>query len=170
MGSQRSFISTTLVNKLKLPVVDTVRIHLSTFGSDPVPTEMDVVKCRVQIGAHRLAAKFLIHDQVNREIHCLSLFKVYETLKDRGVCMADTNVNSDSSTNVEMLIGVDYFAKLVLSQCQICGVNTFIILSRVIPFRPLPEWSKPVVNRYKFNSIISDRVICNPPQKLPCGI
>ena len=140
-------------------------LHFSTFGLDPIIIKVDVVKCRVQIGALRFVARFLVHDQVNSKIHCPGLFKVYETLKERGVCMADTNVNADILTNIEMLIRVDYFSKLILNQCRICGVNTFIFLAGVIPFVPLPKWSKPVVNQNQFHPIICDKKICNPPRE-----
>ena len=36
-GPQRSFICAKLANKLKLPVVGTVNMNLSTFGTDPTP-------------------------------------------------------------------------------------------------------------------------------------
>ena len=60
-GSQRSFISQSLASKLKLPLISQISIQLSTFGTEPVLHEFDVVKTRVQIGSHRFVAKFLVY-------------------------------------------------------------------------------------------------------------
>ena len=46
-GLQRSFICAKLANKLKLPVVGTVNMSLSNFGTDPTPKVFHVVRAKM---------------------------------------------------------------------------------------------------------------------------
>ena len=146
-GSQRSFISTSLARELQLPVIATVKIRLATFGSDFSEQELPIVKAKVQIGKRRFTAKFLVYDQINTEISCPGIRKLSETLKSKNVRLADNKIHSDVLTNIELLIGVDYFSKLIQSQRRVLGVSMFVTPAGVIPFGSLPEWTKPVIDR-----------------------
>ena len=114
-GSQRSFICAKLANKLKLPVVGTVNMNLSTFGTDPTPQVFHLVRAKMQIGSRRFTGKLIVHDNVNTEIVSPGIHKVTSMLANKGINLADRHVNGDKLRNVQLLIGVDYFNQIVIS-------------------------------------------------------
>ena len=64
-GSQRSFVSPELVRKLKLPVIEQIPVHLSTFGNDTALHFSDVVKVKVQVGKRRIPINLLVHESAS---------------------------------------------------------------------------------------------------------
>ena len=124
-GSQHSFICAKLANKLKLPVVSTVNMNLSTFGTDPTPQVFHVVRAKMQIGSRRFTGKLIGHDNVNAEIVSPGIHKVTSMLVNKGINLADRHVNGDKLRNVQLLIRVDYFNQIVISQKKVFGVHSF---------------------------------------------
>ena len=109
------FICAKLANNLILPVVSTVNMNLSTFGMDPTPQVFHVVRAKMQIGSRRFTGKLIVHDNVNTEIVSLAIHKGTFMLANKGINLADHNVNGDKLRNVQLLIGVDYFNQIVIS-------------------------------------------------------
>ena len=161
-GSQHSFICTKLVNKLKLPVVGTVNMNLSTFGTDPTSQVFHIVRAKMQIGSRRFTEKLIVHDNVNTEIVSPGIHKVTSMLANKGINLADRNVNGDKLRNVQLLIGVDYFNQIVISQKKVFGVNSFITPGGLIPFGLLPAWSRPAIS-YDESRLYCNRVLCESP-------
>ena len=56
-GSQRSFISPKLVEQLQLPVVASIPIQITTFGSEIMAETLDLVKVKVKLGFKRVTMK-----------------------------------------------------------------------------------------------------------------
>ena len=141
MGSQRSFVSPEIVHRLKLPVIEKVPIQLSTFGNDSTSCLLNLVKVKVQFGNHRFPVKLLVHDQVSMELNCPGIHEVTQQLEEQGYQLADCYITSDASTEIEVLIGVDYFSCFISRQRRARGMNLFVTRDRgVIPFGPLPKW------------------------------
>ena len=161
-GSQRSFICAKLADKLKLPVVGTVNMSLSTFGTDPTPQVFHVIRAKMQIGSRRFTGKLIVHDNVNTEIFSPGIHKVVSMLANKGINLADHNVNGDKLCNVQLLIGVDYFNQIVISQKKVFGVNSFITPGGLIPFGPIPAWSRPA-NSYDESRLYCNSVLCESP-------
>ena len=161
-GSQRSFICAKLANKLKLPVVGTVNMNLSTFGTDPTLQVFHVVRAKIQIGSRRFTGKLIVHDNVNTEIVSPGIHKVTSMLANKGINLADRHVNGDKLRNVQLLIGVDYFNQIVISQKKVFGVRSFITPGGLIPFGPFPAWSRPAIS-YGESRLYCNRVLCEPP-------
>ena len=84
-GSQRSFICAKLANELKLPVVSTVNMNLSTFGTDQTLQVFHVVRAKMQIGSRRFTGKLIVQDNVNTEIVNPSIHKVTSMLVNKGI-------------------------------------------------------------------------------------
>ena len=168
-GLQRSFICAKLANKLKLPVVGTVNVNLSTFGTDPTPQVFHVVRAKMQIGSRRFMGKLIIHDNINTEIVSPGIHKVVSMLANKGINLADCNVNSDKLRNGQLLIGVDYFNQIVISQKKVYGVNSFVTPGGLIPFGPLPAWSRPAISYDEFR-LYCNRVLCESPLESLWGL
>ena len=158
-GSQHSFICTKLVNKLKLSVVGTVNMNLSTFGTNPTSQVFHVVRAKMQIGSRRFTGKLIVHDNVNTEIVSPGIHKVTSMLANKGINLADRNVNGDKLRNVQLLIGVDYFNQIVISQKKVFGVNSFVTPGGLMPFGPLPAWSRPAIS-YDESRLYCNCVLC----------
>ena len=161
-GPQRSFPCAKLANKLKLPVVGTVNMNLSTFGTDPTPQVFHVVRAKMQIGSRRFTGKLIVHDNVNTKIVSPGIHKVTSMLANKGINLADRNVNGDKLRNVQLLIGVDYFNQIVISQKKVFGVNSFVTPGGLILFGPLPVWSSPAIS-YDESRLYCNRVLCESP-------
>ena len=161
-GLQLSFICAKLANKPKLPVVGTVNMNLSTFGTDPTPQVFHVVRAKMQIGSRRFTGKLIVHDNVNTEIVSLAIHKITSMLANKGINLADSHVNGDKLRNVQLLIRVDYFNQIVISQKKVFGVHSFITSGGLIPFGPLPAWSHPAIS-YDESWLYCNRVLCEPP-------
>ena len=160
-GSQRSFICAKLANKLKLPVVSTANMNLSTFGMDLAPQVFHVVRAKMQIGSHRFKGKLIVHDNVNMEIVSRGIHKVISMLANKGINLAHHHVNGDKLRNVQLLIGVDYLNQIVISQKKVFGVHSFITPGGLILFGPLPVWSRPAI-LYNEPRLYCNRVLCEP--------
>ena len=162
LGSQYSFICAKLANKLKLPVIGTVNMNLSTFGTDPTPQVFHVVRAKLQIGSSRFMGKLIVHDSVNTEIVSPGIHKVVSMLADKGINLADRHVYSDKLPNVQLLIGVDYFNQIVINQKKVYGVHSFVTPGGLIPFGPLPAWSRPAI-LYDESRLFCNHVLCESP-------
>ena len=160
-GLQRSFICANLANKLKLPVVGTINMNLSTFGMDPTPQVFHVVRTKMQIGSRCFTKKLIIHDNLNTEIVSPGIHKVTSMLANKGINLADRYVNGDKLRNVQLLVGVDYFNQIVIGQKKVFGVHSFITPGCIIPFGPLPAWSRSAIS-YDESRLYCNHVLCEP--------
>ena len=146
--SQQSFISPEIVCRLNLPVLERVTIQLAAFGNNSTSCLLDIAKEKVQLGYRRFTAKLLLHDQVSMELNCPGIYEVSQQLERQEYQLAGHHITSDVLTEIEVLIGVDYFSCFIPHQRRAKGMNLFVTRDRgVIPFEPLPKWvSEQVTN------------------------
>ena len=116
----------------------------------------------MQIGSRRFTGKLIVHDIVNTEIVSPGIHNVTSMLVNKGINLADRHINGDNLRNVQLLIGVDYFNQIVISQKKVFGVHSFITPGGLIPFGPLPAWSRPAIS-YDESRSYCNRVLCEPP-------
>ena len=142
-GSHRSFISPEVVKRLNLTVIKQVPVNLSMFGNDAESCMLDLVKVKVRFGKHKIPITLLVHDRAAMSyFNCPGLYKVAQTLENKGFHLADHSIPSDALTGIEILIGVDYFTKLIVRQKRSQGASLFVTQGGgVIPFGPLPKWA-----------------------------
>ena len=57
---------------------------------------------------------------------------------------------------------MDYFNQIVISQKKVFGVNSFVTPGGLIPFGPLPVWSRPAIS-YDESRLYCNRVLCESP-------
>ena len=75
-------------------------MNLSTFGMDLTPQVFHVVRAKMQIGSHRFTGKLIVHDNINTEIVSSDIHKVTSMLANKGINLADLNINGDKLRNV----------------------------------------------------------------------
>ena len=93
-----------------------------------------------------------MHDKVSAKFHNPGIVQMHQIFREQGIHIADRNVNSEVVDDVGILIGVDYFGKVVISQRKVCGINSFITPMGVVPFGPTTGWS---LNHSGFNNQVS---------------
>ena len=66
------------------------------------------------MGGRRIPIKLLVHESTSMGyLNCPGIYNVAQTLEKQGHQLADHNITSDSLTDIELLIGVDYFAQFI---------------------------------------------------------
>ena len=142
-GSQRSYISTSLAKELGLKSVGEVTLSLSTFGEEIKQITCPIVSCNLHLGNFKMRVKLLVHDKVDMTVKTPGLSNVIKSLKENKIKLAD-DIVSDKVEAIQLIIGIDYFAKFILSQSVYEGVNLFVTAGGSIPFGPLPLWADSV--------------------------
>ena len=74
--------------------------------------------------------------------HSPGLFELAQKLEHKGFDLADRNITNDALMGIEILIGVDYFTRLIVRQKRSMGMSLFVTRrGGVIPFGPLLRWA-----------------------------
>lgn len=156
-GAQRTFIHSDLARRLNLKSEFRVSLRLTAFGNKTEHTSCDVVKVTIRIGSQRIVISAVVHDEVNTIIHVPGITKVVETLKGKGIKLADPNINSDTVDNIGLVIGADYYSKFVSNSSFYSGVTLLSSPAGSIIFGPMPKWA---FNSQSVNAINVQNVFC----------
>ena len=114
-GSHHSFISPEVVKRHNLRVIKQVPVNPSTFGNDAESCMLDLVKVKVRLGKHKIPITLLVHDSAAMGyFNCPGLYEVAQNLESKGFHLADHSLTSEALTGIEILIGVDYFTRLIV--------------------------------------------------------
>ena len=126
-GSLCSFISPEVVKRLNLRVIKQVPVNLSTFGNDTESCMLDLVKVKIRFGKSKIPLTMLVHDSAAMGyFHSPGLFEVAQKLENKGFDLADQHITSDVLTDIEILIGVDNFTRLIVRQKRSLGTSLFV--------------------------------------------
>ena len=69
----------------------------------------------------------LVHDSAAMGyFHSPGLFELAQKLEHKGFNLADRNITSDALTDIEILIGVDNFTRLIVRQKRSLGTSLFV--------------------------------------------
>ena len=142
-GSHRSFTNPEVVKRLNLRVIKQIPVNLSMFGNETESCMLDLLKVKVRLGKHKIPITLLVHDSAAMGyLNSPGLFEVAQKLESKGFHLADHNITSDALTGIEILIGVDYFTRLIVRQKRSHGTSLIVTKGGgVIPFGPLPRWA-----------------------------
>ena len=78
---------------------------------------LDLVKVKVRLGRHKIPITLLVHDiAAIGYFNCPGLFDVAQRLESKGFYLADHDITSDALTDIEILIRVDHFTRLIVRQ------------------------------------------------------
>ncbi|XP_054628394.1 uncharacterized protein LOC129179316 [Dunckerocampus dactyliophorus] len=121
-GSQRSFILEKQVEALGLPVVRKETLRLHTFGSgSPVTMERNVVKLTLQNIRNQeqaLEIEAIEMPQVSSAIIQVPGEQIRKHLEGKGLTTADVSSSSDEELELSVLIGADYYWKVVSGKVE----------------------------------------------------
>ena len=164
-GSHRSFISPEVVKRLNLRVIKQVPVKLSTFGNDTESCMLDLVKVKVRLGKHKILIT-LLDSAAMGYFNCPGLYKVAQNLESKGFHLTDRSLTSEALTGIEILIGVDYFTRLIVRQKRSQGTSLFVTKGGgVIPFGPLPKWAVSS-SKQSTSHVRCARIICEDKPEL----
>ncbi|XP_068224346.1 uncharacterized protein [Palaemon carinicauda] len=157
-GVQRTFIATELAHKLNLPSKATVALKVKPFGNDAMEVNCNIVRVVVRLGKIRTVINAIAFDSVYSRIYSPGLSKSAVFLTSKGIKLADNDLNSDEVNAIELVIGPDYYRKLIQNS-QICsGIQILNSSGGALIFGPLPRWSYDDVES---NEITTSNVCCS---------
>ena len=153
-GSQVSFITSKLAKKLQLKTVENQELVLHSFQSPPKDGKFDIVTPLVSLGRRIKKIRVVVVNELPGKISTPGIHKVYQMLEDKGIKLAD-EISSDSISEIELMIGCEYFADFVGGVTRFEGVDLFETPGGCIPFGKIPlQFSK------DSNSINTNVVVC----------
>ncbi|XP_026063123.1 uncharacterized protein LOC113046525 [Carassius auratus] len=121
-GSQRSFISENTVRALKLPVIKQETVTLHTFGSTaPVTAKRNTVKLTLQNiwkKEQKIEIEALETPQVCTAVMKIPGEHIQAELERKGLQLADHTDDGTYDTELSMLIGADYYWRIVSGRVE----------------------------------------------------
>ncbi|MEO0683527.1 MAG: reverse transcriptase domain-containing protein [Cyanobacteria bacterium J06649_11] len=139
-GAQRSFISPRLVKTLNLQVVKKINFPFRAFGGEPNFQTFDVVKIRLFLNNRYTNLNLLVHEGVDTTIHNPGIFDASQHLINNGYTVADKFIDSDYLSDIGILIGDDYFNKLVHGIGHYQGIFFYNTPEGISIQGKLPRW------------------------------
>ena len=136
-GSQISFITAKMAKSLNLKVIKSRELTLHSFHSSPKTSNYEIVSPLVTLGKRVKRVTLVVIDQLPNSISSPGLVNVHEMLKSQGIQVAD-DVTSDTVTDIELMLGSDFFAEFVGGVRKIKDVSMFHTPGGVIPFGRIP--------------------------------
>lgn len=112
-GSQRTFILRSVTNSLNLPKIGSVRLTIDGFNSLGSSCNYDTTKFDVTTSDGILTIYAVIIDSLPSRINMVGRCEMVKTLKSRGLILADPTTDHDKLNDLGILIGVDFFFKLL---------------------------------------------------------
>ena len=108
-GSQKSFIVSSLVRQLKLPIKTSVKMTLNGFMGQPITQSYDIVKPLITMGNRKKRITAVVVDELPQTIVTTGLTGSMVQLREEGFKLADTIPNQDRVGSVDILIGADHY-------------------------------------------------------------
>ena len=154
-GSQISFITSKLAKKLQLKTVESRELVLQGFQSSPKEGQFDTVTPLVSLGKRIKKIRVVVLNELPGRISTPGIHKVYQMLQDKGIKTAD-EISTDSISEIELMIGSDYFADFIGGVTRFEGVDLFETPGGCIPFGKIP----PNFSSNTNTSIKTNVVVC----------
>ena len=146
-GSQMSFITSNLVNKLHLKIINTISLKIQGFRSQATTENYPIVNVVVALGNRKKRVKLAVVDHLPSNFSTPGLKKTCNFLKNDKLKLSD-NFVSDAVNNIEVLIGSEYFSKFVGNLTVYKDVNLFESPGGLIIFGEIP---RKFYNSYEVN-------------------
>lgn len=138
-GSQRSFISSKLVKQLKLTPLFETSMKICSFQKEGEEANYQIVNPIITLGKHSHQIKAVVMENMNVIIHSPGLLDLADKLREKGVRLADRNLCSDTITDIEVMIGVDYFSQFIKGFDHIYGIDLYSCSGGKLISGPIPS-------------------------------
>lgn len=138
-GSQISFVHPDVLAKLNIKYDPKIYLEVAPFGKEVEMIEGQYSKLKLGLGKRKFLLNFFATEKVRMRAHAPGLEKTREMLS--GYKLADPEV-SDQIDDVDIVVGADYFGKLI-GRCKLLkGVNVFSSPGGYLIFGKLPYGSR----------------------------
>ncbi|XP_069157181.1 uncharacterized protein [Procambarus clarkii] len=121
-GSQLTFISKELVDKLKLTPVEETRINIKGFLTNSGARTYGVVRPTVRLGGYVRKVPALVVDRFPTDLYIEGLGTTAKFLEEKGIPLAD-NITSDNLSDIGILMGSDVYHKFIIGKEDYHGMN-----------------------------------------------
>ena len=162
-GSQISFITSKLANALQLETVENRGLVLQGFHSRPTEGKFSIVTPLVSLGRRVKKISVAVVDHLPNSISAPGLVNVYKMLQNEGVKVAD-EISSDTISDIELMIGSDFFADFVGGVTKYKDVSVFQTPGGSIPFGRIPShFSSDSNSSFQTNVLVCRLTVNNIP-------
>lgn len=118
-GSQKSFISSKIVNDLQLPVKARTTLCVDGFGSVGVNKSYDIVALTILGNEGSISMDAVVVNSMPSRLMMPGRAQTVKKLLDQGYALADKTIDSDNYSDTSLLVGIDnYFSFMYNSQLQ----------------------------------------------------
>ena len=136
-GSQISFVHPSVLEKLNIKYEPHQYLEVSPFGKDLEVIEGQYVKLTISLGKRKFQLRFFATEKVRMRAYVPGLKETLRRFKNEGYKLADP-LASDQIDDVDVVVGADYFGKLIGRVKLIRGVNVFCSPGGYLIFGKLP--------------------------------
>ena len=162
-GSQISFITSKLVKILQLESVENRELVLRGFHSRPTEGRFSIVTPLVSLGRRVKKISVTVVDCLPNSISAPGLVNVYEMLQREGIKVAD-EISSDTVSDIDLMIGSDFFADFVSGVAKYKDVSVFQTPGGSIPFGKIPpQFFKDSDTSFQTNVLVCRLTVNNSP-------
>jgi hypothetical protein len=105
-GCQKNFIKKSLVQELKLPVVDNITINIHGFNSSKT-IKTEVVEVSLRVKDRIISVKAVVVPDIRTSIAVPNLSRLVHEFSIRGYTVADTMLDNDLIDNIGLVLGAD---------------------------------------------------------------
>ena len=139
LGSQRSFITSKVSNYLKLVPLFETSMKICSFRHEGDESRYRVVNPVVTLGKTIQPIKAVVLDSLDVNIHSPGLLDLADMLREKGVKLADSSLNSDVINNIDVMIGTDYFFKFIKGIDHKYGIDLLTSSGGKLISGPIPS-------------------------------
>lgn len=118
LGSQRTFILKSVVDRLDLSVVSSVNLSISGFNKKVDARNYEVVKFSVTSDDDIINSEAVVIESLPDNISMKGRSNLVGKLRHRGIRLADDTDNCDNFTDIGVLIGADQYYDYVYADME----------------------------------------------------
>ena len=136
-GSQKTFISQSLANKLKLKVYGRLTLSLSGFKGDTDEAQYALVRPEITLGNRTKVVDALVLNKLPSYIHTPGLKEQAERLGKLHV-LADHYLKSDTVGHIDIIIGADNYSQFITGCGRVLSLDVLNTPGGLIIYGPIP--------------------------------
>ena len=136
-GAQRSFISKTIVERLRLPTTNSIKLELTSFGGHTEEKNYPIVQVSVLLGSRAKRISAVVIDKLPNNINTPGLTKTAKHLARRHE-LADKHLQSDIVTGIDLVIGADHYGRFITGLSQKSGIDVLQSSGGLVIYGPIP--------------------------------
>ena len=136
-GSQRTFVSESLVKKLKLKPIHYVKLQLVGFTGQTAEESYPVVKLILRLGKTFRRISAVVKRNLPSNIQTPGLRQTAERLR-RQYTLADKHLDSDNVKHVELIIGAEHYSQFITGLATRDGIDVLETPGGLVIYGPIP--------------------------------